>query len=52
MADDRLPFFRRNAARVGEIYLVVQADVVQVVFIPVFAQKCVHLRNGFQLIVE
>ena len=26
MADDRLPFFRRDAARVGEIDLVVQAD--------------------------
>lgn len=52
MAENGLPFFRRDAARVGEIDLVVQADVVQVVFIPVFAQKCVHLRNGLQFIVE
>ena len=52
MADDRLPFFHHDAARVGEIDLVVQADVVQVVFIPVFAQKCVHLCNGFRFIVE
>ena len=52
VAENGLPLFRRDAARVGEIDLVVQADVVQVVFIPVFAQKCVHLRNGLQLIVE
>ena len=41
MADDRLPFFRRATARVGEIDLVVEPCLAEITDIAVLRQKFV-----------
>ena len=41
MADDRLPFFRRDAARVGEIDLVVEPCLAEITDIAFLRQKLV-----------